>query len=463
MTLVSVVYLGFLAFICAIYYSIPQRAKLYPLLVASLAFYAINQGWYVGILIFTIGVNYLLCLAWSSHRRSFWVYASVIFNLCLLSAFKYIPAIWGHSSPAGNSGFLHFAIPIGLSFFSFQAIGYILDLHWSGKQVIAPFADYALFMSFFPQLLAGPIARGKLFLPQIANPKSFDYHNVVTGLRRIVWGLFKKVVIAANLSPYTDVVFQNYREHQGLTIILAAIAYTIQIYMDFSAYSDIAIGSARLLGYQLMENFRIPLFASSVTDFWRRWHISLSSWVRDYLFMPLQYRSRAWGQRGLVFATLLTFLVIGLWHGANWTFVVFGLMQGIAISWESLTIRWREKFWKIMPLPLSDIVANLLVFAFITLSAIFLRSSSIGEALGFISRLTVHSGTLYIGSKQLLIFALTGFALVFGVDVIKGQQPISEFIEKQPTILRWSLYIFCIMAILLIGSFSSENFIYYQF
>ncbi len=463
MSLVSVLYLVFLTIVAIAYYAIPQAWKTCLLLIASLGFYGINQGFYIFILLFSIIVNYTLIRLWAAKAAKPWVIAAVLFNVMLLGLFKYIPAIFGFAHNPNGSLFQRIAIPIGLSFFSFQAIGYMLDLHWSGKKTVATFPQYSLFMSFFPQLLAGPIARGKSFIPQISRAKSFDYSCIVAGLRRILWGLFKKVVIAANLAPYTDVVFQNYREHQGLTIILAAIAYTIQIFMDFSAYSDIAIGSAKVLGYELMENFRIPLFARSVTDFWRRWHISLSSWVRDYLFMPLQYQTRAWGKKGMLMATMLTFLLIGVWHGANWTFVVFGLLQGFAISWEILAVRFREQLWKLLPDWLSKAVSNLTVFLFITASAILLRSASIGDAFAFISRISVSTGTVYFGSKQLLIFALAGMTFVFGVDVLKGEMLITEFIDKQPGLLRWSLYIFCIIAILLIGSLRSDNFIYYQF
>ncbi len=462
MSLVSVLYLIFLGMVLLVYYALPQKARPYLLLLSSWAFYAINQGYYLFVLLLSISINYLLCRGWAKHGNRAWVAVSILFNLALLSFFKYLPAIFGFTSLPDGSLLQQIAIPIGLSFFSFQAMGYMLDLHWSGKRQVASMAQYSLFMSFFPQLLAGPIARGKSFIPQISKASCFNYADMVSGSRRILWGLFKKVVIASNLSPYTDVVFQNYNDHQGITIALAAIAYFIQIYMDFSAYSDIAIGSARLFGYRLMENFRVPLSAKSVTDFWRRWHISLSSWVRDYLFLPLQYQTRAWGKAGLITATMITFLVIGVWHGANWTLVIFGVLHGIASTWESHSTELRAKLWQALPKRIGNVLSNLIVFLFIAASAILLRSASIGKAIAIISRIA-GSSPLYLGSKQLLVFAISGMLLVFGIDTFKGDIPIDEYIGKQPKALRWALYICLIIALPLIGSLSSENFIYYQY
>lgn len=463
MTLVSVLYIAFLSIISLLYYSVPQSWKRYLLIGASLLFYGINQGAYLGILIISIGANYALCMLYARYHRVIWVYAVVLFNVSLLSLFKYLPAIFGIAHNPGGSWIERLVIPIGLSFFSFQAISYILDMHWSGKKKNSTFAEYSLFMSFFPQLLAGPIARGKSFIPQIANTKACDPDDVVNGLRRILWGFFKKVLIASNLSPYTDLVFQNYNAYHGITIILAVIAYLIQIYMDFSGYTDIALGSAKVLGYDLMENFRLPLFARSVSDFWRRWHISLSSWARDYIFMPLQYQTRNLAKLGMIFSTLITFLVIGVWHGANWTLVMFGLLQGIAVCWESLSSGFRERLWTIMPEWMANAISNMLVFIFIAVSAIFLRTSSLAEAVAIISRMSFNLSGLYLGSRQLLLFALIPATLVFGVDVIKKDQPIAEFIGSRSTVVRWSFYVISILAMLLIGSLNNENFIYYQY
>lgn len=463
MSIVSVVYLAFLSLVAGAYYAAPQSWRTYILLAASWLFYGVNQGAYLLILLLSIGVNYMLCRRMALSRHKAWLYLALLFNIALLGFYKYIPPVLGINYDPSGTWLQRLVIPIGLSFFSFQAMGFMLDMYWGNSRKVVALQDYALYMSFFPQLLSGPIARGKSFFPQINSPKSFVYDDIVSGLRRILWGLFKKLVIAGNLAPYTDVVFQNPTLHQGLSLGLAAMAYTIQIYMDFSGYSDIAIGSAKLLGFNLMENFRIPLFSGSVTDFWRRWHISLSSWVRDYIFMPLQYQFRAVGKTGLILSTLVTFMVIGVWHGANWTLVVFGLLQGLAISWEMLSSGIRQRLWGLLPAWVGKLCSMLLVFLFITLSAILLRASSLHEAIRYCTLFSFDASGLYLGSRQQLVFAGIGMLLVFGIDIRKGEMLISDFWAKQITVVRWSFYVLGTLAILLIGSLSSENFIYYQY
>ncbi len=463
MSIVSVLYLAFLSLVAVLYYAAPQTWRTYILLAASWVFYGVNQGAYLLILLLSIGVNYLLCRKLALNRNKVWLYFALSFNIALLGFYKYIPPILGISHNPTGSWIERMVIPIGLSFFSFQAMGNVLDMYWGNARMLVKPQDYALYMSFFPQLLSGPIARSKSFFPQINTHKTFVYEDVVGGVRRILWGLFKKLVIASNLAPYTDIMFQNPSLHGGFSIGIAAMAYTVQIYMDFSGYSDIAIGSAKVLGFNLGENFRIPLFANSVTDFWRRWHISLSSWVRDYIFMPMQFQVRTWGKTGLIFSTLITFLVIGVWHGANWTLVIFGFLQGLAICWEMFSSGIRQKLWGFLPAWLGRFCSSLLVFVFITISAILLRSPSLSEAIRYYSLFSFDVSGLYLGSRQQLVFAGLGMLLVFGVDIRKGDMLISDFWGKQNTLIRWSFYILGTLAILLIGSLSSENFIYYQY
>lgn len=432
-------------------------------MLAGAVFYAMNQGIYLMILILSIGINYGLCRLWAYSGRKIYVNLAIVFNISLLGLFKYIPAILQLGHNAEGTLLQRIVIPIGLSFFSFQAMGYILDVYWSNKKKIVRLDEYALYMSFFPQLLSGPIARSKDFLPQINKEKKFDYDNIVSGLRRILWGIFKKVVIANNISPYTDSVFQNPNLHMGFTLIVTAIAFILQIYMDFSGYTDIVLGSAKVLGFDLMENFRTPLFARSVTDFWRRWHISLSSWVRDYVYMPLQFQTRAWGRTGLILATMVTFLIIGVWHKANWTLVIFGLLQGIAICWEFLSTNLRAKIWSAIPQWLGNALSNLLVFIFVAFSAIFLKADSLADAIHLFSHVNLDIASTYIGSRQSLVFSLLGLIVVFGVELRNGDMMFSTILSRQSVWLRWCIYIMLIFSTVLIGSLDNENFIYYQF
>jgi D-alanyl-lipoteichoic acid acyltransferase DltB (MBOAT superfamily) len=335
-------------------------------------------------------------------------------------------------------------------------------MYWKGGKSQASISHFSLYMSFFPQLLSGPIARGKDFLPQIGLERSLEYDNVASGARLILWGLFKKLVIADNLSPYTDAVFNNLHSHSGLTLIFAMFAYTVQVYMDFSGYSDIAIGSAKILGFKLLENFRTPYFAQSVTDFWRRWHISLSSWVRDYVNTPLQYRFRSFGLWGILGSAFITFFIIGIWHGAYWNYVLFGLIQGAAITYEVLTQKVRAGFWKHIPSFICNALSNIVVFFFFSLSVILLRTS-VANAILFYSKMSFDPQGLYLGSKQLIIYSAIGFGVVLCVELMARGQIIVDYFRRQGTILRWFYYVSCSLLILILGSLSSENFIYFQF
>jgi len=462
MNLTSIYYLMFLSVITLIYYVLKHEWRIYFLLVANFAFYYVSQSWYLIFLISSILINYGLCSLWLRSRNRYMIFSAVLYNVLLLAFFKYIPIILFGNSIPNDSIWTKLVLPIGISFFSFQAIGYVLDLYWKDGKKQASLCNFSLYMSFFPQLLAGPIARSKDFLPQIDKHKAFEYENVVSGARLILWGLFKKLVIANNLSPYTDAVFNNINMHYGLTFVIAMIAYTIQIYTDFSGYSDIAIGSAKTLGFTLMENFRIPFFAKSVTDFWRRWHISLSSWVRDYVNTPLQYKFRGKGVIGILIAAYITFLIIGVWHGAAWNFVAFGLIQGTAISYEVLSKDFRNRVWGYFPRFFGNILSNVLVFSFFSCCVILLRVS-LSEAGMVLSKISFNPSGFYWGSKQLLIYAGIGTTIAWLVEFVKGDELLVDFIASRRICFRWAYYLGCTILILMIGSLNSENFIYFQF
>lgn len=462
MSLTSLYYLIFLAGFVSLYYAVKHEWRIYLILFANFTFYYVNQHWYLVFLVSSILINYGLCASWLRCRKKYLIYTAIAYNILVLAFFKYIPVMLFGSSIPNDSIWAKLVLPIGISFFSFQAIGYVLDHYWADAKKQATFSQFALYMSFFPQLLSGPIARSKHFIPQIGVRKEFTYDNVVAGARLILWGLFKKLVIANNLSPYTDAVFNNIRMHKGLTLIVAVLAYTIQVYMDFSGYTDIAIGSAKALGFNLIENFRIPFFAKSVTDFWRRWHISLSSWVRDYVNTPLQYQLRSLGLKGILGAVVVTFLIIGLWHGASWSFVVFGLIQGVAISYEYITREFRSKVWGLLPIRLGNMLANIIVFGFFSCCASLLKTS-LPEAIRMTSRFSLRPTGLFLGSKQLIIYSMIGTAIVWLVEFSQGDSLFVEFIARKKLIARWSYYVVCTMLILLIGSLNSENFLYFQY
>ncbi len=463
MSLTSLYYLIYLTAIVALYYTLQHKYRIYLLLAASFVFYYVNQSWYVVFLASAIVINYVICALWLRFRKTWLIYAAITYNVLILAFFKYIPILLFGQNIPDDSLWSRLLLPIGISFFSFQAIGYVLDLYWQNSNRQASFSRFSLYMSFFPQLLAGPIARSKLFLPQIDKVKRFEYNNLVGGATLILWGLFKKLVVANNLAPYTDAVFNNVHMHHGLTLTVAAIAYTIQIYADFSGYSEIAIGSAKMFGFNLIENFRIPFFAKSVTDFWRRWHISLSSWVRDYVNTPLQYKLRGIGRVGILLAALVTFQIIGIWHGANWNFVVFGLLQAAAILWELSTTNLRSRVRKYFPGILGNAISNILVMGFFVFCFILFRARNINDVVYIVSHLGLSPSGFYWGSKQLLIYSLIGTGMIWLLEVIKGDELLPSFIASKRLMIRWSFYIVCTLLIVLIGSLNSENFIYFQF
>lgn len=463
MSLTSLYYLIYLTVIVTLYYTLKHKYRIYLLLAASLVFYYVNQSWYVVFLCSAIVVNYAICALWIRFRKTWLIYSAVTYNILILAFFKYIPIIlFGHNIPE-DSIWARLILPIGISFYSFQAIGYVLDLYWTDANHQTPLTHFSLYMSFFPQLMAGPVARAARFIPQIGIRTGFDDGEFVVGSRRLLFGLFKKLVIANNLAPYTDAVFNNVEMHHGLTFILAAVLFTIQVYADFSGYSDIAIGSAHILGFKLIENFRAPFLATSITEFWRRWHISLSSWVRDYVHFPIQFKTRTWGRLGVITATLATFLIIGVWHGAYWSFLIFGLIMGIAITFEECTKNFRRKLTDRLPAKLVVIVSTFLVFAFMSASMILLKGNSLRDIGIIVRRASFNLDKLYIGSGSALLSAVMGFIVISYLEFRLREVSIDDIFLKLKPILRWSYYIVLIVLILGIGELDNEAFIYYQF
>ena len=330
----SIIYFIFLGTSLLIYYLLPVRFRKVFLIFTSAVFYMYVKVSYIVLISFIIIANYLLGIqiqnSLNRNRKKFLLDISLLINLGILIFFKY----WNFliSNIFDFLGFIHFnktadipfvdvLLPIGLSYYIFQTIGYTLDVYRGSIKAEKRISDFSLFILFFPKLLVGPIERAKHFLPQLKNQIYFNKLNITEGLKLIAWGLFKKLVVADRISIYHTVVINSSEYQSGETILLACILYTFQVYADFSGYTDIAIGSARMFGFDLIENFKRPLLAKSVSDFWRRWHISLSSWVNDYIFNPFVLKNRNWGNWGVFYGLLISFIVIGIWHGAAWNYV----------------------------------------------------------------------------------------------------------------------------------------------
>ena len=397
-----------------------------------------------------------------SHTARRWLWVSLTVNLGLLGYFKYAnffienwieawSAVGVHMDPWS----LKVILPVGISFYTFQTLSYSIDIYRRRLQPTRNLIEFAAFVSFFPQLVAGPIERASALLPQIASRRKFDYPTAVSGLRLILWGLFKKVVVADTCAIYVNDVFANDSDYSGPTLMMGAVFFAFQIYGDFSGYSDIAIGTARLFGIKLMTNFRMPYFSRDIAEFWRRWHISLSTWFRDYLYIPLG-GSRV-GKWKAVRNTFIIFLVSGFWHGANWTFIVWGLIHALLFLPLFLRGRNRQHTDDIQGGPSAKELRGMIVtFFVVTVAWVFFRADSLTHALQFLSRWVDMSGAN--PTPQMLVTSLVLAAAVVGDWLLQRGQ----FYPK-PKSLRWGLYLAIATCVVLGWNDEANEFIYFQF
>lgn len=358
-------------------------------------------------------------------------------------------------------------LPVGISFYTFMAIGYTIDVYNEELPAEKNVGIVALFISFFPLILSGPIERAGNMLPQFRQSKGPDYAMIVGGLKLMLWGYFMKLVVADRLGIYIDAVYHNISEHNGTTLLFTAILYPFQVYADLGGYSLVAIGTAKILGFAVMDNFRRPFFATSMAEFWRRWHISLISWLTDYVYTPLSFAFRKYKVWGVVIALLITFLISGIWHGASLTFVIWGVMQGIFVSIEALTAKRRGNFasrYRLKKKGWYIAMGCMITFILFASSQVFARSASVGDALLFYERLFSTSGSLFIGVPSILIFGLFGIAMLmlkdFTDEFMPGKFQLFENRYKPVRILAYSSVI---LIIFLIGVFDGGEFIYFQF
>ena len=356
---------------------------------------------------------------------------------------------------------LNWAVPIGISFFTFQAVGYMLDVYYGRIKAERNFLYYALFISFFPSILSGPINKASLVLPQIKNLRTyFDYGKAVEGLKMILWGMFMKVVVADRVGLYVDTILPSYMNYTGVTCFAASIFYTIQIYADFAGYSLMAIGIGKVLGFELTENFRRPYFSVSVKEFWHRWHISLSTWLKDYVYIPLG-GSRCSKARNY-WNIFVTFLVSGIWHGANWTFIVWGCMHGVCqIIEKALGLNKKQSGngWV-------KAVRILVTFLVVNFAWIFFRMPTLSEACGVIGCIfNFHQSlALEITSKHIFLLMMIGTILLFIKDWTDEFFPDKvRLFNNRNRIIRWVSYLFIMILIMLTGVFDAGQFIYANF
>ncbi len=395
---------------------------------------------------------------------------NIVINLLILGVFKYYDFFASSFADLFLGGkddglLLHLILPVGISFYTFQALSYSIDVYKGKLEPTKDIVQFFAFVSFFPQLVAGPIERATNLLPQFGKPRSFEYETGVDGMRQILWGLFKKMVVADNCALYVDKVFSIYQTHSGSTLLLAAILFAFQIYGDFSGYSDIAIGTAKLFGIKLMRNFNVPYFSRDIAEFWRRWHISLTTWFRDYVYIPLG-GSRC-SKAKIVRNTFVIFLLSGFWHGANWTFIAWGAYH--AILFLPLILlgknrRYRDTVAEGRGLPsLKEFGQVLLTFFFVVIGWIIFRSDTIGDAWQYTHTLFDKSlfslPFLYIGSKRTILFCTIMLCTEW---LFRNREHAIFFSAK---VRSWIPYTICCMLMLIILEYapSSQSFIYFQF
>jgi D-alanyl-lipoteichoic acid acyltransferase DltB (MBOAT superfamily) len=414
-----------------------------------------------------------------NHKNAKLVFGfSVAFLVIILAIFKYLGLLdemltaFYHLITESNIQLSLFnfslLLPLGISFYIFQALGYLISVYRGALEPEENIIDFASFLFFFPKLLCGPIERAENFLPQLKENKRINYYDLVIGSKLIITGLFKKLVIADRIAIYVNAVYSNYEHHSSLTLIFTAIMYVIQIYSDFSGYTDIARGVARLFGYSLMENFERPLFAQNISDFWRRWHISLSTWAMDYIYYPIVLKYRDWGNYSVLVAILLTFLIIGIWHGPTINFVLFGVSQMVFVYYDFKS----KKFKKHIKSSLKNMFLQKLYHFFswiiticlITMSMILFRFTNITDITNIFVKLFSSEGNFFVGTPAFLVYSLFGAFSLMIIDIWKEYYPGSYlFKNNRFFLLRQIPYITMIILILLIGVFDGGEFIYVQF
>lgn len=450
-------------------------------LFASYYFYACWDWRFLFLLIFSTLLDFysgnLISNSIKQSRKRLWLYLSIGINLGLLGIFKYynffidsfknILSVMGYKI---NPTSLTLILPVGISFYTFHGISYVIDLY---KKRIDPeqnYINYAVFVSFFPLLVAGPIERATHLLPQIKKTRKFNYDMIINGLRQILWGLVKKIVIADNCAEFANQIFNNYTDFNGSTLILGAFFFAFQIYGDFSGYSDIALGVAKILGFDLLKNFNYPYFSRNITEFWRRWHISLTSWFRDYIYIPLG------GSKGSLSNKtkniLLIFIISGLWHGANWTFIFWGFINFIYFI-PSIIFNQHQK--KLAPIAkdrllptLKESIQVLITFSLITFSWIFFRANNLKNALNYIAIIVATSLfqiPKFSGRKEAFITlcCVTLFIVVEWIGREKNH-PLELLGNIKNSIIRWSFYLLILAILFFFGNFNDTiEFIYFQF
>jgi alginate O-acetyltransferase complex protein AlgI len=454
-------FLAFFAVLAVLYYSLSHRYRWILLVAASLYFYATFRPAYVVLLVGITLVAYLTGLGIEASpdrgRRKAIFGAGVVMVLGMLFVFKYYDFFAGT-----RLAHLNLVVAAGLSFYTFSCVSYLADVYAGRLPPERHLGHFGLYVSFFPKLLAGPIERAKPFLAQLREPVSFSSAGVTLGLQLMLWGLVKKVVIADRLAPFVDAAYRRPEFSSTADLVIATYFFAFQLYCDFSGYSDIAIGAAKVLGFDLMENFRRPYFSTSVREFWaHRWHLSLAGWFRDYLYIPLGgsrvSRIRIYGN------VMAVFLVSGLWHGANWTFVVWGGLNGM---YQVVSLVFRRSADR--KTGLRSLLSGVATFHLILITWVFFRAASLSDAATILSRVARSAASLPRSlmarvMTEDIVFSLALIAVLLVVEGFDEGRPLWERVRRQPLVVRWSLYYAGLFALIVFGTWRLQQFVYMQF
>ena len=484
----SLQFVVFFPIVIILYFLTPYKKRWILLLIASYYFYMCWKVDYIILIMISTLIDYICSNKMSQInekiKRKKWLLLSIFSNLGILFGFKYfnffsenIQSLFNHYNIFYEMPFFNVLLPVGISFYTFQTLSYTIDVYNGKTAAQKHLGVFAVYVSFFPQLVAGPIERSNHLLPQFFRKHDFSYNRVKSGLQKMLWGFFKKIVIADNLAILVDGVYNNVGNYSGLALIVATIFFTFQIYCDFSGYSDIAIGTAKVMGFELRENFKRPYFSKSIREFWQRWHITLSTWFRDYVYIPLGgNRTIKWRWYYNIF---ITFLVSGLWHGANWTFVIWGALHGSYLILALILSSPKKKislFIQNQNKSLDKLMDVVITFVLVAFAWIFFRANNIEDAIYIINNLFLSSTEILNLSELKIQFRGLG---LFQEDLIKCLMLIiilfiySSYersgdvwgkLQKKPKWIRWSIYYILAYGILFIAPHSNvNNFIYFQF
>lgn len=474
----SIDFAVFLPIVFFLYWFVTNKSLKFQnflIVVSSYLFYGWWDWRFLSLILFSTLVDYLVGVGLSHQenptKRKVLLWTSIVVNLGFLGIFKYynffldnFVAAFSFFGSEIKANSLDIILPVGISFYTFQTLSYSIDVYKKKLEPTKDFIAFSAFVCFFPQLVAGPIERATHLLPQFYSKRKFDYSKAVDGMRQILWGLFKKVVIADNCAEYANLIFNNSDNHSGSTLVVGAVFFTFQIYCDFSAYSDIAIGTSRLFGFDLMQNFNFPYFSRDMAEFWRRWHISLSTWFRDYLYIPLG------GSKGSnwirVRNTFIIFIVSGFWHGANWTFIVWGALNALYIL-PSIIFKTNRNNMEIVArgkyLPSAkELFSVLLTFSLTVFAWIFFRANNIEHAFSYIAKIFSSSFfTIPTILPRNIILLVVLFILMEWIGK-EGKYALAPIALKMNRPLRYVLYYSIILSLFWFGG-KEQAFIYFQF